>query len=430
MQTDYPRSGKINIIINKADRNNWSLYLRIPGWARGNPLAGNLYRFLDQQNEHIIITLNGKKVNYTLRDGFAVIQNGWKSGDKIELTIPMPVRRVIADARVKDDAGRAAVLRGPLVYCAEGVDNNHFTRNLILPDEVAAKVEYEKELFDGLNVIKFNGQKKIGDDNSTADTEITLIPYYGWAQRGANEMTVWLPRKAEIAEWPSVPAPQISPRDTIVIKPGKIKVALSDKIANSKIRYTVDGSAVTEKSSLYGGPFMLSDNTLIKYRAFKKGLKASETVSKYFAFVDEKVNGLNYAYYEGNWQKLPEFENLKPLKKGTTFRLSPKPLSLREDGWGLVFTGYIKIESPGEYTFYLESNDGSRLFIDDALIVNNDGQHGVESKKGAIRLKRGKHPIKIKYFESGGSEFLKLYYKGPCFDKIETPASMLFRSNS
>jgi len=96
----------------------------------------------------------------------------------------------------------------------------------------------------------------------------------------------------------------------------------------------------------------------------------------------------------------------------------------------LVFSAYIDIITAGEYTFYLESNDGSRLLIDSKSVVENDGEHGIESKSGKIYLSRGKHPIKILYFESGGSEFLKLYYQGPGFSKMEVPASEYFINES
>ena len=430
MRTDYPNDGKIAIKINKSTKKNWSLWLRIPGWARGNPLAGNLYKFLYPQSETISITVNGKNSDYLIQDGFAVIKRRWRRGDVLNLNIPMPVRRVIADNRVKDDSGRVAVLRGPLVYCAEGKDNNYFTRNLILPDNAEQKVDYKKDLLDGINRIKFNGKKKISDDNKSVKAEITLIPYYAWAQRGANEMTVWLPRNVSIAEWPSVVQPLILPRDTVVIKPGKLEVRLITKMPAVKIYFTTDGSPVTQKAQLYNSPIILSANTLLKYKAFKEGLKESETGQKYFAFVDEKVNGLNYAYYEGDWQKLPDFDNLHPLKTGIAYSLKPKPLSLKEDGWGLVFSGYIGISAPGEYTFHIESNDGSRLLIDGKAVVNNDGQHGIESKSGKIHLNKGKHAIRILYFESGGSEFLKLYYQGPGFDKMEVPASIYFFNNT
>jgi hypothetical protein len=239
-------------------------------------------------------------------------------------------------------------------------------------------------------------------------------------------MNVWLARTVSAAEWPRVRPPLIFPEDTVVVKPGKLDVKLSCKTPDAKIYYTTDGSPVSQNSLLYKSPIRLIKNTMLKCKAFKQGLKESETEQKYFAFVNKNKNGLNYAYYEGKWDKLPDFERLQPLKTGVIYSLKPKPLSLREDGWGLLFKGYLRIPKAGEYTFYLDSNDGSRLLIDGKRIVDNDGEHGIESKNGKIYLNKGKHAVKILYFESGGSEYLKLYYQGAAFDKMEVPACEFF----
>ncbi len=427
MQTDYPRSGKVTITMDTKDKSEWSLYLRIPGWAMEKPIPSDLYSYLFPTKEKFMISLNGKNIKYQMENGFAVIHRSWQAGDTVSLNFPMPVRRIIANEKVKNDSGLVAIQRGPLIYCAEGVDNTHFIRNLALPDDRDFVAEYNNNLLDGITVVTVNGLKKVSGKDEPQPAKITLIPYYAWAHRGANEMAVWLPRDIDLAKLAATFAPIIWPTDTIMVKPGKVTISLKEQLEESKIYYTTDNSDPTIHSPLYTQPFVINENTMLKCRAFKNGLEASELVKEYYSFIDKKINGLTYTYFEGRWNKLPDFESLKPVKTGITYSFNPTPLSLREDEWGLLFKGFIQVNQDDEYTFYTESNDGSKLFIDNKPVVDNDGKHGVQSRNGNINLTKGFHPIEVFYFESGGSEFLKLFYESSEFEKMEIPASVLFR---
>ena len=119
--------------------------------------------------------------------------------------------------------------------------------------------------------------------------------------------------------------------------------------------------------------------------------------------------GLNYAYYEGSWDKLPDFDALTPVQTGVVKYFDIRPRE-RDDNYGFKFTGFVKIPANGRYTFFTTSDDGSRLFIGSKRVVDNDGLHSSQEKTGSIRLKKGLHPITVTFFEKGGDEILEIGY--------------------
>ena len=139
------------------------------------------------------------------------------------------------------------------------------------------------------------------------------------------------------------------------------------------------------------------------------------------------INGLNYSFYKSSsgWSVLPVFSNLTPAKVSTTtnFNIS---LTTRSTTFSFNFTGYIKVPTDGQYTFYTTSDDGSDLFIDNILVVNNDGLHGAVEKSGNIGLKAGLHYISVGYFQQGGGSTLNVSYAGPGVTKQIIPSSALY----
>ena len=134
--------------------------------------------------------------------------------------------------------------------------------------------------------------------------------------------------------------------------------------------------------------------------------------------------GVHYEYYQGSWSALPNFDALTPVAEGTTstFNIGVR---LRDNDFGLRFTGCILIETPGEYTFYTASDDGSKLYINGAQIVDNDGLHGTTTKSGSITLAAGHHDIVVTFFEKGGGQSLTASWSGPGLAKETIPASVL-----
>ena len=184
--TEYPWDGKVAIRVD-ADR-AFELRVRIPGWARDQPVPSALYRYLDTGGGHAL-AVNGEAVKAPLDRGYAVIARTWKRGDVVTLELPMAVRRVVADERVVDDRGKVALERGPLVYCAEGADNAGAVLDLVLPDAAALTTKTRPDLFGGVTAIEARATTRDGRPKT-----LTAIPYYAWSHRGAGEMAVWLPR--------------------------------------------------------------------------------------------------------------------------------------------------------------------------------------------------------------------------------------------
>ncbi|MFA7229272.1 MAG: family 20 glycosylhydrolase, partial [Melioribacteraceae bacterium] len=206
----------------------------------------------------------------------------------------------------------------------------------------------------------------------------------------------------------------------------KKPIVFKKSVRNSDIFYTLDGTEPDTKSKIYNSPLKISKPSLIKARTVLKNGKSSPTISMYVSVVDTSVNGLNYKYYEDFWNTLPDFNSIQPLRSGKAYKLVLREFNTREDGYGLVINSLLKIDKAGEYTFFLNSDDGSRFFINNTELINNDGAHGSKELSGKINLKAGKHPLSIQYFEKDGSQNLKLEYEGPGIKRMPVPASSLF----
>jgi len=194
--TDYPWSGKIILKINPGKAKKINLMVRIPGWARNQALPTDLYKFKTNNEEKVTITLNGKKGDYPLKNGYAIISREWKKGDQLVINLPMPVRELLAHPAIKDDAGKIALQRGPLVYCLEWTDNKDFNiPELSFNDKNSYQTEFLPALLNGVTIIRTEGNsagKSQEGKGTTARKAVTAIPYYAWANRGAGEMSVWV----------------------------------------------------------------------------------------------------------------------------------------------------------------------------------------------------------------------------------------------
>ncbi len=195
-KTDYPWDGLINITVDPQVSGELTICLRIPGWARNQPMPGDLYRYADDIDSDITLTVNGRLVPIELDKGYVSIKRQWSEGDLIKLDIPMPIRRVLCRDEVKDNVGKVAIERGPIVYCAEGIDNGGQVFDLSLPDNAELNARFYPYLLDGVTAIKGQAIATYQQDGQSVEKKqpIMLIPYYAWAHRGAGQMRVWLPR--------------------------------------------------------------------------------------------------------------------------------------------------------------------------------------------------------------------------------------------
>jgi DUF1680 family protein len=157
-ETRYPWDGRVRVRVDPDKPARFTIHIRIPGWSAGEVMPGGLYRFMDDRRDPIVLTVNGQRVDLELSRGFARIRRKWNREDVIEPNLPMPVRRVLADSRVRDDEGRVALERGPLVYCAEWPDNGGRALNLVVPDDTPLTSEFRTDLLNGIEVITGNVQ--------------------------------------------------------------------------------------------------------------------------------------------------------------------------------------------------------------------------------------------------------------------------------
>ena len=195
-QTRYPWDGHVRLTVNRCEEEKFDLWLRIPGWCKDRRTPGGLYRAAgsDRQETTIALKVNGRQIDAgRLVKGYLRISRQWKPGDVVELTLPMPVRRVYAHPNVKADAGRVALQRGPIVYCVEGVDHGGRVRDLILPPDAKLTAEHRPDLLGGVTVIK--GLARDG-------RKILAVPYYAWDNRAGGEMAVWLPEAPGVLQRP------------------------------------------------------------------------------------------------------------------------------------------------------------------------------------------------------------------------------------
>ena len=195
-QNNYPWDGGLKFTINTARPNTFRLHIRIPGWTQNQAIPSSLYVFMDTNPAKPALTINGEPVNYTVTNGYAVLDRTWKKGDRIELNLPMEVRKVVADAQIKNNIGKVALQRGPVMYCAEWADNQGKASNIIVPANAGFSAVFKPELLNGVETIRATVPVVlIGNDEtvSTQPREVTLIPYCAWANRGKGEMMVWFP---------------------------------------------------------------------------------------------------------------------------------------------------------------------------------------------------------------------------------------------
>ncbi|WP_310587739.1 PA14 domain-containing protein [Fibrella rubiginis] len=141
------------------------------------------------------------------------------------------------------------------------------------------------------------------------------------------------------------------------------------------------------------------------------------------------VVGLDFNYYEGSWGQVSQLNGVTPVKSGQTGQPDLSQRN-REDNFGLKFTGYINVPTDGQYTFYTNSDDGSKLYIGTTEVVNNDFGHAEQERSGTIGLKAGRHAISIPYLQGGGGKALSVSYSGPGIGKQVIPASAFFRVGS
>ncbi|NCI46791.1 glycoside hydrolase family 127 protein [Sediminibacterium soli] len=246
-ETQYPWQGAVKLVVEPEKKSEFTLRVRIPGWARQQAVPGDLYRFADTRSNDIRISINGKPVAYSLEKGYAVFKRNWNRGDVVEFNLPMELEKVIANEKVKDDKGRYALQRGPIVYCLEGADNaDNSVQNIVVPQQAVLKENFEDGLLNGVMVLNGQGNATSRQLNSDAllkkEVPVKAIPYYSWNNRGAGEMLVWIPYEESGAR--PKPAPTLASRS-------KVSASISNARMLNALNDQYDPSGSEDKSALY-----------------------------------------------------------------------------------------------------------------------------------------------------------------------------------
>ncbi|MBD3385443.1 DUF1080 domain-containing protein [candidate division KSB1 bacterium] len=234
---------------------------------------------------------------------------------------------------------------------------------------------------------------------------------------------IWI---REIEERQEIFAPLIFPSEAIVDDTNPLQVKMRSVPHDLQIRYTLDGSEPNRFSRLYDNPFLIEHTTIIKARAFTSSMDSSLVSVSDIQYVDPKVNGIYYWLYTGMWQQLPDFAALSPQKQGVVYDPALDRIQTPAEGFALLFRGYLRIIKEGDYTFYLRSDDGSRLIIGDHMVVDHDGVHGPEQKLGTIHLSDGYHSFELTYFQEKSGHSLQVLFEGPEITRQPLPANLLY----
>ncbi len=209
-ETRYPWDGKVKITVDPGEAREFELCVRIPGWVRGRPVPGDLYRYSIMPAADWRIRVNGEAVASAATGGYSRIMRSWSPGDAVEVDFPMVISRVVSHESVEANKGLVAIERGPIVYCVEGADHDGRVTDLFLPENAGMKAEHRPGLLGGVTVIKAKARRAHRDADGNVVSQsagMTMIPYYAWCHRGANEMAVWLPREmtgARVAPMPTL----------------------------------------------------------------------------------------------------------------------------------------------------------------------------------------------------------------------------------
>jgi uncharacterized protein len=186
--TDYPWDSRVTLRLNPERPVTMTLAIRMPGWSRNEAVPSDLYRFAGTNAPTPSLTIaENRRPGLNDRQGYAIVSRAWRPGDTVTIELPMTVRRVLANDGVVEDRGKAAIERGPVVYCIEAADHGGKTSDVSLPLDAELSAAFRSDLLGGVTVVTGQGRR------AGTDVPITAVPYFAWNNRGRGDMAVWIP---------------------------------------------------------------------------------------------------------------------------------------------------------------------------------------------------------------------------------------------
>lgn len=251
----------------------------------------------------------------------------------------------------------------------------------------------------------------------TYDTPATALAALGYAPP-----LTWVGRPVvsafEGGPQPNTPVPQFAPSPRMEPADGYFvdeapTVALT--ASEGAVRYTLDGSMPTASSTLYEGPFTLTESAIVTAATFLDGIPGGAATGLFRIVPPGAPKPVRYRYYEGDFGGfLPDFERLTPVSSGMWYDMTLEALQGgRDSQFGAVYEATFNATSPGEYAFFLTSDDGSKLYVNGELVVDNDGDHGSITRSGTIELDKGQAQLRVEYFQGGGGKVLDVAARRP-----------------
>jgi len=230
--------------------------------------------------------------------------------------------------------------------------------------------------------------------------------------------------------------PDLFPAGAKFVFMDRMNVEITKPRPYSEVRYTLDSTAPSSESTLYTQPFLVTETTTVTAQEFLPNGKIGQVQRALYEkqqprksdTVTNLKRGLRYRYFvlDRELSSTSELDTLQPAQSGVAAKFE-FPFKETAELFGLELDGFIDIRKDDVYTFTTSSNDGSRLFIGDVVVVDNDGGHGAIEKSGQIALAKGHHPIKLRYFQAGGEKALQVFMEGPGMEKRAIKSGMLSR---
>ncbi|WP_437399130.1 PA14 domain-containing protein [Flagellimonas lutimaris] len=187
-----------------------------------------------------------------------------------------------------------------------------------------------------------------------------------------------------------------------------------------------------ENSQVYQDMFYLKQTDIIKAGVFQNDQLVSTIAEGSFRIVSKgKQDPVTFQVYQVNGiEKLPDFADFNPILEGFVTEFSHKQAlseEIPQEQVAVTFESYLEVQEAGKYTFFTNSDDGSKLYVNGTQIVDNDGDHGVMERSGSLELAKGRHLVRVEFFNGGGGYHLDAKYKGPNIPKQIIPANHLYR---
>ena len=244
--TNYPWNGVVDITIEKTENVPYTLLIRIPGWAKGEAIPSSLYRYTQYSTSSTSISVNGKEIDATpTYKGYVAIHRQWHKGDIIRLDFPMTTNKVKGHESITEDKNKLAYERGPIVYCAEEVDNRNQLSCMYAPSLSDVEIEND-DILNSIVRLNIHGKKYVYDSETgkpkQQPTIIRMIPYYAWNNRGKSAMKVWIPvigRTDELTLGDVTDTDTLSYHVQLVVSNGKKTIQLPRKEIAESLGLTI-----------------------------------------------------------------------------------------------------------------------------------------------------------------------------------------------